>query len=557
MASLISLRSLVPSLSLFLFSFLGFSSEAEKLYKRYCANCHHPDRIGKTAPPLIPQFLRKKEADYLKKIIREGLPATGMPAFNFLSDKEIDHLIAYMKKPVGEFSFDFADIKRSYTPIGKKTKTLPLKNPKNLTVFVDKGASEIWLIEGLALIDSFPFKNVHGGVKFSIDGSRFYVPARDGWVVVYSVKEGRPTAKVRACVYLRNIALSSEGNTLIVSCVLPSMLLITDKDLKPIKTIPLKGRPSAIYEINRKNSFILTFRDKPLVAFLKGDKLIYKKTDEILEDFFIDPFERYIVGSSRQGSKLVVYDIDSLTKVYEKRIQALPHLFSSAFWYNKGRFFFATRHINSPQVSIWEMYNWKLVTQVNVEGKGFFVRTNPAIPYLWTDSGDSFYTFIDKRTLRVEKFALEGRVTHVEFSADGKYAYVSVIGKEGKLLIYDALNLKVLKSFNAKYPAGKYNFLMKSRKYYPYLLGREVFMEKCWGCHHQEKTAFGPSFRWIALNRTKDLIVSQILNPEKTAEYLGYTRSVMPKIELSTYELEAILAFMEGLKDSKLAKLSR
>jgi len=115
----------------------------------------------------------------------------------------------------------------------------------------------------------------------------------------------------------------------------------------------------------------------------------------------------------------------------------------------------------------------------------------------------------------------EGRATHVEFSADGRYAYVSVVGRNGSLVIYDPLSLKPLKSLRADHPAGKYNFVMKSRRFYPFLLGREIFMAKCWGCHHQTKTAFGPSLRWIALHRTKDAVISQILNPPDTARRLG------------------------------------
>ena len=43
--------------------------------------------------------------------------------------------------------------------------------------------------------------------------------------------------------------------------------------------------------------------------------------------------------------------------------------------------------------------------------------------------------------------------------------------------------------------------------------GRAVFMQKCWGCHHEDAVAFGPAFQWIGQNRTEAQVRAQILNP--------------------------------------------
>jgi len=560
MASLISLRSLVPSLSLFfLFFSVSFSEDGRSLYLKHCADCHHEERIGRTAPPLLPEFLRGKSENYLFRVIREGIPASTMPPFGFLDRKDIKALIDFIRKPSSEVVYGLAQIRESYRRIPGGGRDLELKNRKNLTVVVDKGSGSVWLMEDLRVLDRFSFPNVHGGVKFSPNGDRFYVPSRDGRIAVYSLGEGKLLAQVRACVYLRNIAVSRDGGTVVASCVLPPGLVLLDRDLEPFRRIPLEGRPSAIYELYRKDAFVLTFRDRPLFGILEGERIFYKEIEEPLEDFFIDPFERFLIGSSRRAGKLLVYRIDTGQKVYEREIGALPHLFSAAFWYSEGAFYFATRHVNSPQVSIWRMYDWELVSTLNVGGRGFFVRTHPALPHLWIDNGENAFVLVDKKTLRISRapVAGEGKATHVEFSADGRYAYVSVVGSNSALVVYDPLSYEVLKSLEAVHPAGKYNFVMKSRRFYPYLLGREIFMAKCWGCHHQTRTAFGPPLRWIALHRTRDVIISQILNPKQTAESTGYRRSVMPRIDMNPYEIEGVLAFIEGLKDDELARLDR
>ncbi len=551
MASLISLRSLAPSLP-FLFFLFSFAEDGRSLYLKYCAQCHHESRIGKTAPPLLRETLKRRSREDLIRIVKEGIPSSRMPAFGFLPEEDIKRVVDYIRSPAGDVSFTLGDIKKSRIEVNAGPKELNFKDMRNLTVVVDKGKREVWLMEGERVLDKFHLPNVHGGVKFSREG--FYVPARDGWIAHYSFKEGRLREKVRACVYLRNVALSPSGGRLVASCVLPPSIVLMDERLNPIKVIRLKGRPSAVYELVRRGGFILTFRDVPYVAFMdeKG-KVSYRRIDVPLEDFFIDPFEEFLIGSSRKEKKVVVYDLETLRRVFEKEVPGLPHLFSAGFWYSEGKFYFATRHIGSTKVSVWRMYDWALVKEIDTGGTGFFVRTSPKIPSLWIDNGNGSYLLLDKRTLSLSRLEVTdgGRATHVEFSADGKIAYVSVVGKESGLYLYDPLSLRLIKRIPAGHPAGKYNFVLKSRRFYPALLGEEVFMAKCWGCHHQTREAFGPSFRWIANHRSREEIVSQMLSPEETSKLLGYKRNAMPKINLSREEIEALLSLMEELRDER------
>ncbi len=552
MAPLISPRSLAPSLSLFFFLFFSFAQDGRSLYLKYCAQCHHEDRVGRTAPPLLPQFLRGRGDTYLATVIRDGLPSTTMPAFPFLKKEQIEKIINYIRSPAPKISYTFEDIERSYRRFRGKPRKLGITNFENLIVAVDKGAGKVLVVEGDRVLDQLELKNVHGGVKFF--KGKFFVPARDGYVLVYSLSFGKPLAKVRVCVYLRNLAVATDG-TVAVSCVLPRSVVLLSDDLKPKVRVELPGKPSAIYFLQGKEKFLLAFRDIPKVAFLSpGGSLSIKDIGMPLEDFFIDPFEKFLVGSSRKVKKLVVYKIENLQEVFSERIESMPHLFSSAFWYSGGDFFFATRHTESTKVSVWRLYNWKLVKEIELNSHGFFIRTAPTLSHLWVDNQDSTFSLIDKRTLQVAKVRVtdaSNKATHVEFTPDGKRAYLSVLGKNSSFLIYEPVKFKPVGKIPAVHPAGKYNYVLKDRRRYPSLLGYEVFMTKCWGCHHQERVAFGPSLKWIAKNRTRAQIVAQLLNPEETAKALGYKRSAMPKIPLSEWEIEALLAYMEALKDEE------
>jgi len=547
---------LLPLTLLIVFgAFAGELAKGSKLYQEHCASCHGVDRAGTVAPPLLPLFLKKIPEKKLIKIIKNGLPATQMPAFPHLSDQDIKEIIAYIKTP-SKVQWSEDRISKTIQIKQISPKRLPIKNIKNIVAVVERGHQKVWIMEGTKILDKFNFKNVHGGLKFSPSGWKIYIPSRDGWVGRYDLDKGGFYGKVRACVYLRNISLDRTGRYILVSCWLPESIVILDAEsFRPVKFVNQQGLISAVYELYSQDKAVFTFRDKPLIGFLdtKNFSIQYRKIKEPYEDFFIDPFENYIVGTSRKGSRLTVYDIKAGREIFSYPIKGMPHLASATHWYKNGKFFFATPHIGKPYITIWQMYNWKFIKKVNIQGNGFFVRTHPTTPYLWTDNGKDKVVLVDKNDYSVRSIqTIRGkRVIHTEFSGDGNLAYVSLYNKDGALLIYDSITLKLIKNIPASIPIGKYNIINKSRRYAPFLLGKEVFLAKCWGCHHQTQEAFGPSFRWIVNHRNRDIIISHIMNPENTYKQLGYKRNAMPRLNLSVQELNAVVSYMMEFKDAE------
>ena len=544
------MASLIALPFFFAFFSLSFSLSGEELYEKYCSSCHGKDCLGLTAPPLFYESLKKYSNEKLKRIIKKGIPATNMPAFPNLSEGEIKALISYIKSPIKTVKFTFEDVKKSYKKIKRKGKNYKIKEIRNIVVAVDK-AEEIYILEGKRVLDSFEFKYVHGGVKFSLKNLKFYVPSRNGWIISYDLKKKKPFSKVRACVYLRNITLFPNESKVLATCILPKSAVILDKDLKPLKQVKLEGKPSAGYHLLKENKVLVAFKDIPKVALIdENGNVNYYEIKTPLDDFFIDPFGVFLIGSSRKSKRIHVYRISDFKEVFSYELESIPHLFSASFWYKDGRFFFATRHTDGS-VSIWQMYNWKLLKVFKLNHKGFFVRTHFKNQYLWLDTFTNKYVLINKEIFSLEEREVlkNGKITHVEFSGDGKLAYFSVLGKSPHLLITDSFTLERIKKLPMKHPVGKYSIIQKTRKLYPALLGYEVYMKKCWGCHHTTRQAFGPSIKWIAKHRKESLILAQILNPGKTYKLLGYKENAMPKIELSSYEVEALLKFMEAVKD--------
>lgn len=527
-------------LPLLLFS-LSFGV-GEGLYKKYCSSCHGEDRLGSGAPPLFPPLFLPRSDERVYEVIKKG--TVGMPSFEYLKEDEIKAIVEFIKRPVDEsrLRWDKENIEKSKSL--SYTEKVRINNLKDITVMVERGKGLLWLMEGLEALHKVPVPYVHGGIKFSKDGD-IYVPSRSGWISKYSPEKGE-IRRVRACIYLRNIALSSDGEVLVASCWLPSSLVFLDKDLRLIEIKEMEGRVNAVYEL-RGGGFVFTFKDRPYVGFLdKKAEITYKRLDKSLEDFTIDPFEEYLIGSGREGIR--IYSLKDLKLVKELKALGLPHLASSYFWYSKGEFYFATPLLGKPLLSIWKAYQWEHVKDIPLKGFGFLARSNYRTPYIWVDESSDTFALLDKRSLEPIRIRpVEGkRATHTEFSSDGKLAYLSL---EDALIIYDGVSLKKLKEYPAHSPAGKYNFFNKSRTFEPAQLGYQVFMEKCWGCHHTTQQAFGPPLKWSAQRRDKATIMAHILDPASTYKLLGYTRNAMPPIELKEEELKALISFVEALKD--------
>lgn len=523
----------------------------QKLYEANCASCHHKDRIGFSAPPLLFEALEKISDEKLTKTISNGLPNTLMQGFPNLSQEEIKELINYIRAPK-KINWNSSNIKKSYIKNPEKLEKIEYNKLHDLTAVVERGNSSIWLMEKDRIYSKFQFADVHGGIKYNRKYTKFFVPSRDGYVGKFDLDKGY-IGKIRACINLRNITVSNDDLYVVATCLLPSqMVVLNQKDLSVKKILPLAGKISGLYTLINDNKGIFTFRDKSEVGLLDFSnlKLEMIKISESIEDFFIDPLDKYLISSSRGGEKTSVFDLEKRKFVFEHQIPGMPHLSSGTMWYDRGNFYFASFHIKSNFISIWKMYDWSFVKKIEVGGNGFFVRSHPSAQHLWIDNGSDELVLVDKRTLEISKLKpMPGKkFTHTEFSSDGKIAYLSLFDKAGSLILYDTKELKEITRFDASLPVGKYNIVNKEREFLPRLLGQSVFMNKCWGCHHQESVAFGPSFSTIAKKRSREMVRTHLDDPTINAINLGYEKATMPKIPLTEEEKEMLADYVMSFK---------
>ncbi len=458
----------------------------KEVYETHCMVCHHKDRIGIAGPPLIPAFLRKYKLKDLVKKIQNGFPQTLMPSYEFLSTWELIQVARYIKRPVDQnFTWDSKAIAATKKVFDLPKKDLGIKDIENVLPVVERDGAKVWIMEDEKILDKFPLKNVHGGIKYQFPkAENIFVPTRDGWVEKYSLKEGRPVAKIRPCINLRNVSLSRDGEHAVATCLLPEQMVVLDTaTLSPQKVIALDGKVSALYELYSKDEMLFTYRDKPVVGKVdsKTFEIQYTKIKEPIEDFFIDPFDKCLIATARHGKVLRVYDIETLKPVFEHAMEGMPHLFSATYWYRDGNFYFATPHLRKPYITVWKMYDWAFVKEIDIGGDGFFVKTHPNTPYLWIDNGTDELVLVDKRDYSLKKMVpVRGKqYIHAEFSGDAKYTYLSIYEHNGSIEVWDTRTLQKVVSYPADIPVGKYNFINKNRQFYPRLFGLDIFNQRC------------------------------------------------------------------------------
>jgi hypothetical protein len=372
---------------------------------------------------------------------------------------------------------------------------------------VETGDHHISVLDGdrLEVIHRFPTRfALHGGPKFSHDGRFVYFAARDGWITKYDLWNLRPVAEIRAGLNTRNLAVSSDGRTVMVANYLPHTLVALDaNDLSLIKVIPTRGengktsRVSAVYDARPRGSFIAAFKDIPEAWEIVYDAeragptyrgLVHDHRlgegiaesgalpvraiplDDVLDDFFFDPDYTLLLGASRSSPKGQVVHLGARRKIADLALPGMPHLGSGITWEWQGRQVMATPNIKDGLISVIDMQTWKTVKEIRTLGPGFFLRSHENTPYAWADvfSGPDkdAMQVIDKRTLEIAatlRPAPGKASTHVEFDRHGKVALVSIWELDGAIVIYDAATLKEIKRLPMKRPVGKYNVWNKTR----------------------------------------------------------------------------------------------
>lgn len=484
------------------------ADEAVSLYHEHCAQCHGADRLGGSGPALLPENLSRTRPESALQAITGGLPATQMPGFAAtLSAVQIRLLADFIFTPLPEKPrWGIEEIRASRAALADPplSGTPPVHgaDPLNLFVVVEAGTHHVSILDGDRFKTIYRFKSrfaLHGGPKFSPDGRFVYFASRDGWISKFDLYSLKMLVEVRAGINTRNLAASSDGGTIAVANYLPHTLVILDAaDLTPLKLIPVEdesgrsSRVSAVYDAAPRQSFIAALKDLPEVFEISYAKKppFYGRVhdyrdegpptiaepfpvrrillDDYLDDFFLDPGYRHLIGAARNGRNGQVVNLSVGRKIADVALTGLPHLGSGITWNWQGVPVMATPDLRDGSVTVIDMRNWQVVKRIGTLGPGFFLRSHESTRYAWVDifSGENkdAMQLIDKQTLSIAHTLRPepGKTSaHVEFTRDGKYALVSIWEDDGAIVVYDAQTLREVTRLPMDKPSGKYNVYNK------------------------------------------------------------------------------------------------
>ena len=484
--------------------------DPEPLYQEHCAQCHGAGRLGAIGPALLPENLRRLKPKRAVVVIAKGRPASQMPGFaDRLSAEQIDALANFIHRPLAEVPrWREAEIAASRT-VDEEALALPDRpihgaDPLNLFVVVESGDHHVTILDGDRFEPIHRFASrfaLHGGPKFSPDGRFVYFGSRDGWVSKFDLHNLRMVAEVRAGINLRNIAISADGRWLAAANYLPHTLVLLDAtDLSLARLMDVRdargdvsSRVSAVYQARPRNSFVAALKDVPEIWEIATDPdappvytgMVHSHEkgmvegvpssqglfalrrialEEPLDDFFFDPEYRNLIGSSRDGGRGVVVNLNVGRPIRGIELPGLPHLGSGISWSWQGRPVMATPHLKDARISVIDLEDWSVVKTIETKGPGFFMRSHENTPYAWVDvffgpNRDVLHV-IDKRSLEIVRTLRPepGKTAaHVEFTRDGRFALVSLWEMDGAVIVYDAATFVEVKRLPMVKPSGKYN----------------------------------------------------------------------------------------------------
>lgn len=486
-----------------------------QIYSQHCASCHNVDRLGGTGPALLPENLERLRRPEALKVIADGRLATQMAGFkDKLSVAEMGALVEFIYTVPAQLPrLGLAEIQASRI-VHQAVDTLPNRpihqaDPLNLFVVVESGDHQITLLDGDKLEPLYRFPTrfaLHGGPKFSPDGRFVYLASRDGWISLFDLYNFKLVAEIRAGINTRNLAVSDDGNYVMVANYLPrTLVLLEAHTLQAIKLWEVddrKGhtsRVSAVYTAPPRKSFIVSLKDLPEIweipyhpkatalPVYTGVMHDYRKEsgesplvdteafpvrriylDAVIDDFFFDQSYEHLIGAAREGEGQVV-NLTVGRKIASIDLPGMPHLASGITWEYQGKPILATPNLKTAVVSVIDMQSWQTIKRIETLGPGFFMRSHEQSRYAWVDTflgkEKNAIHLIDKSTLAIAQtlrpVAVGQTAAHVEFDRYGKYALVSIWEMEGAIVVYEVETLKEIKRLPMKKPSGKYNVYNK------------------------------------------------------------------------------------------------
>lgn len=467
-------------------------------YQTNCSGCHGSNREGLIGPALLPQRLTQSDAYYFD-VIENGKPGTLMPPWgSVLTEEEINLLIAFIRSEPDPSAlvWDMNDIQSSFQILLDET-MLPGSpthsgNLDNLMLVTEREISSIAAIDGdtHTLLTHIPASYRAHGYCFDPTSNRWaFNVGRDGWVFKIDLYTLQSTRKIRVGLDSRGIAISDDGQYLIVGDYLPAQAVILNaQTLDPLAVISTRALNMEGEMVDAKVAIVSDVSPALvgpyfIIALKEAGQLwrinwslpgfpidVLTDVGHVLHDGFLSSDNTRFYIASQTDNWMSVIDVVNWTLVTQISTGSTPHPGSGAVWTdtNTGIEYAATVHVGEGKIAIWDIStNMLMGTSISTAGAGLFIRSHETSPFVWADAvlaPTPEITVFEKNP----PFDVVGRITegvqtlHPEFTEAGDFVYVS--DWQGNVVrVYDATTLvKITEITDVTTPTGIFN---SSRRY--------------------------------------------------------------------------------------------
>jgi mono/diheme cytochrome c family protein len=468
---------------------------SKQLYEDNCASCHGSDHGDYLAPALNSETLKGRSPTALRTLIMTGSFETLMPPFyGKLEDKDIRNMVKYLQATPKQDNppWTIKDMKKSLKVYVKDESTLPSKPNYEIDSMDDligvaargkygrgKGSKAIF-------INSKTHKIVGeietGTAAHIID----FDPANERWAYVktdtaevfkvdlYSMQAVR---SIKTGFNGPALGVSRDGKYLMAGSFVPHNAIILNADLEPLKLLELEGVDPDGKQVSSDSGMIIgtPFADIFAIALENAGQVWVVDLEEGFPIAKIKNVGRHLHDAflTHKGQKLMVasYDdsivtaIDLKDRKIIKKLKAgcVPHVGGGAAVKVDGRTLgFGTNFgtCEKTVVSVWDLDKMEVVKQIPVSGGTESPAAHANAPYvavdiITKDRRARDIQLIDKKTLKVVKtLNVGGHAYFPEYSADGKFLYISAGYAGDEVVVYDSHSLKKTASIQMESPAG-------------------------------------------------------------------------------------------------------
>jgi mono/diheme cytochrome c family protein/DNA-binding beta-propeller fold protein YncE len=486
----------VASSFLVLAGSVSANADMHQLFQDNCASCHGSDHGGYLAPALNSSKLKGRSPTALRSLIMTGSFETLMPPFyGRLSDKNIRGLVKHIQSTpkLANPPWTISDMKKSLKVYVKDESSLPnaptykIDSTDDLIGVAARGKYGRGKGSKAVFINSTTHKivgEVETGVAAHIVD---FNPANPRWAYVktdtaeifkvdlYSMQAVR---SIKTGFNGPGMGVSRDGKYIMAGNFVPHTAVILDADtLEPVKMFELEGIDPDGKMVSSDSGMIIgsPYADIFAIALENAGQVWVidleagfpvtkiKNVGRHLHDAFLTHKGRKLMIASYDDS--IVAAIDLKTRKVIKKLPAgcVPHVGGGAAVKVDGRTLgFGTNFgtCEKTVVSVWDLDKMELVKQIPVSGGTESPAAHANAPYvavdiITKDRRARNIQLIDKKSLEVVKtLDVGGHAYFPEYSADGKFLYVSAGYSGDQVVVYDSFSLKKVASIAMESPAG-------------------------------------------------------------------------------------------------------